>query len=421
LILNAKISPQAAIFGAGKSGQAARRLALAQGFDVVLFDEAGHGERDVFAETDVERFDRFVFSPGFAPSHPWRRLAVRSGKPCQSEVAFAAPCWKGRLIGVTGTNGKTTLTQLLANAFREAGHDSIAAGNIGFPLSDAVLQETANHGSSYAVCEISSFQAELTEGLGLDGLLWTNFAEDHLDRYGTMEAYFNAKAELFRSLKPDRPCVVGPDLVPWFERFGRPIDKAVVATAQTDNLEALSDQSVFRRPPQSNNFILAEHFWKLIGSHHEALIRSADSFVLAPHRLSVIAEKGGVRFWDDSKATNFHATLAALEAVDGPVVWIGGGQAKGGDLEAFGRAVAGRVEAAVLYGEVAPRLERAMADVLFSVDHRALFEDAVVRAYEIARRIGRSSVLLSPGFSSFDQFDSYAGRGKSFKSIVLGL
>jgi UDP-N-acetylmuramoylalanine--D-glutamate ligase len=415
------MSESIAIFGAGLSGQAARRLAQVRGCDVVLFDEAGRGDSEVFDEADVKGFDRFVFSPGFAADHPWRTLAERAGGCCQSEIAFAASCWKGKLIGVTGTNGKTSLTELLANAFREAGFDSVAAGNIGFPLSDAVLLNEVNHDAACAVCEVSSFQAELAEGLELDGLIWTNFAEDHLDRYRTMRAYFDAKAQLLKCLKPGAPAVLGPGLVPWFETFGLPFDDRCVVSADPAVLEHVSGQSVFQTPPQSENYLLAKRFWERVGVPEDPLIRAANSFALSPHRLSMIAEKGGVRFWDDSKATNFHATLAALDAIDGPVVWIGGGQAKGGDMEAFARAVATRVEAAVVYGEVGPRLAAALTAVHPRVELRALFEQAVVKAAEFARGTGNASVLMSPGFASFDQFESYAARGKSFESIVLSL
>jgi UDP-N-acetylmuramoylalanine--D-glutamate ligase len=511
-----------AIFGAGQSGQAARRLAKSLGDSAVLFDQGGQGDATVFSAEDIERFDAFVFSPGFAADHPWRLQVVESGRPCLSELAFAAPHWRGSLIGVTGTNGKTTLTKLLADALagvavkeiglnvacplvadhepsrmadasaaplprpalalrepqglepacrepvelaetasEHATFQALAVGNIGYPLGDAVLCD-ANQPGAYAVVEISSFQAELSQELRLDGLIWTNFAEDHLDRYADIGAYFTAKAQLLGCLKSGACCVVGPSVVPWLEQGqflaggtwkrlpGAPLrDQAAGSriyiksprtkscigieppnrtppggeTAQeaTTLLEQLQADSVFRRSPNSENFNLAAAWWTQSGLPGVALIRAADRFTPAPHRLALVAECGGVRFWDDSKATNFHAALAAIESVGAPIVWIGGGRAKGGDLEAFAQSVGAGVAVAVLYGEAGGALAGAMREMPMRVVQHDRFADAVRAAAEIAAAIDGATVLLSPGFASFDQFDSYSDRGKLFRDVVLGL
>lgn len=409
-----------AIFGAGLSAQAACRLAESQGIEVVVIDEAGSGDQCTFDRSDLSRFDCFVFSPGFSLEHPWRVLAEGSTVPCVGELAFAARFWAGSIVAVTGTNGKTTLTKLLERALNLAGHDCVAAGNIGYPFSDAVLSDV-NHPGAYVVLEISSFQAELAEGLELDALLWTNFAEDHLDRYCSMASYFEAKARLFDCLKLDGICVVGPQVAYWMEGQSLGFDACVVAYEDADLLPSLDARSVFHRFPYSENFSLAAEYWWLSGESLEVLAEVGNSFQLAPHRLDVVAERDGVRFWDDSKATNFHATLAALESVGRPVVWIGGGRAKGGNVEAFALEVAGLVDAAVLYGEVAGRLEDAFAGGLSSVHKYARFEDAVRAAAELASAWPEANVLLSPGFASFDQFSSYGARGKSFTDTVLSL
>lgn len=409
-----------AIFGAGLSGQAASRLAQAEGLEVVLFDEAGRGERSVFDVEDVSAFGGFVFSPGFAAGHPWRDLVEASGAPCLSELAWAAGFWQGRIIGVTGTNGKSTLTALLDEAFRQSGQTSVAAGNIGYPLADAVLSN-ANTTEATAVVEISSFQAELAGELELDALLWTNFAEDHLDRYASMECYFAAKARLFDCLKEGGTCVVGPGVAGWFDRFGQPPAACMVADSETALLAQLSPESLFRRSPNSENFLMAATFWHSLGLPTAPLVEAANAFRLAPHRLALVAEAGGVRFWDDSKATNFHAALAAVQSVARPIVWIGGGRAKGGDVEAFAREIAPHIDAAILYGEVAKRLANALDGVLESVDVHRPFAEAVASAAEIAASMPAANVVLSPGFASFDQFDSYGARGKNFADMVLSL
>jgi len=409
-----------AIFGAGLSALAARRLALAEGRQVVLIDEAGRGDRTTFEAGDEAEFASCVFSPGFAADHPWRVLAESSGIPCLGEIAFAAAHWKGRIIGITGTNGKSTLTALLDKALRHSGYASVAAGNIGYPFSDAVLSDS-NHAEAYAVIEISSFQAELADGLQLDALLWTNFAEDHLDRYACMGRYFAAKARLFDCLKQDGICVVGPQVAHWMASMRKSFDACTIAYEDLSILSQLSPDSVFKHYPYSENFSLAAELWWWMDKQSSLLIEAADTTTLAPHRLTVVAELGGVRFWNDSKATNFHAALAALESVDPPIVWIGGGRVKGGDVEAFAEEVGKHVDAAVLYGEVADRLARALGGSLDSVHVRPRFEDAVIAAAELAAEIPNSNVLLSPAFSSFDQFTSYDERGKSFTDTVLSL
>lgn len=409
-----------AIFGVGLSGRAALRLAKAHGFEGTLFDEAGKGDADKFDSEDAATFDRFVFSPGFAAQHPWRLLAEQTGKPVQSELGFAGEYWKGQIIGVTGTNGKSTLSRFLAEALQAAGKQAVVAGNIGQPLSDVVL-DAENEVSSYAVCEISSFQAELTEGLKLDALLWTNFAEDHLDRYETMTEYFMAKAGLLECLKDEAICVIGPEVVYWFDLLKKPFGRAVVAFEDSALMRRLKPQSVLARLPYSEDFSLAAEFWWSTGLPEEALLQAANDFKLAPHRLDIVREREGVTFWNDSKSTNFHSALAALKAVPRPIVWIGGGRIKGGDLEAFADKLSQHIEAAVVYGEVATRVAEALENRLDKVQSVPNFNDAVLTAAKLANTMAPSHVLLSPGFSSFDQFDSYETRGKSFNSIVLSL
>jgi UDP-N-acetylmuramoylalanine--D-glutamate ligase len=387
---------------------------------VVLIDEAGEGDQATFESSDLERFECFVFSPGFAAEHPWRILAEASGSPCLSEIAFAARYWDGKVIGVTGTNGKSTLTALIDKALSISGHVSVAAGNIGYPFSDAVLSE-ANQSDAYAVLEISSFQAELLDGLLLDGLLWTNFAEDHLDRYGSMSRYFRAKASMFNCLKRNGLCVIGSQVAHWMASQRKAFDGYTIAQELADLVHQLAADSVFQRFPYSENFSLAAELWRLMDQPSGALIEAANSLALLPYRLDLVAKCGSVRFWNDSKATNFHATLAALRSLDRPIVWIGGGRAKGGDVEAFAQQAGGQVDTAVLYGEVAERLAKALKGSLESVHVYECFDHAIAAASELAAKIPHANVLLSPGFSSYDQFDSFDARGKNFNDTVLSL
>ncbi|MEC8332841.1 MAG: UDP-N-acetylmuramoyl-L-alanine--D-glutamate ligase [Verrucomicrobiota bacterium] len=414
------MSASYAIFGSGISAQGARCLALSNGFKVVLFDESGKGDRMDFRFEDLSKFDAFIFSPGFAADHPWRVLVEASGLLCLSELAFAARYWKGRIIGVTGTNGKSTITKLLVEALKVSKLTSIAAGNIGYSFSEAVLSNS-NFPEAYAVLEISSFQAELIDGLKLDALLWTNLAEDHLDRYATINDYYEAKSRLLQCLKKRNFCVIGPQVSDWIDHMNEEFISCILKDKSTNLDCKLCQESIFRYSPNSDNFLLVAKLWSLMNKSPDSLVEAANSFVPAPHRLNKIREIEGVKFWDDSKATNFHATLTALQSFKGPVVWIGGGRSKGGNIQAFIKKVVQQVDVAVLYGEAADCIVASLGSSPASVHVYPLFEDAVLAAAKIGFSIPNANVLLSPGFSSFDQFKSYEERGKSYTRIVLSL
>lgn len=408
-----------AVFGAGVSGQSAHSLAVGLGLEVRLFDEGGQGDASEFNEPLLKDFDAFVFSPGFAANHPWRVLAEKSSKPCYGELGFAASHWRGPLIGITGTNGKTSLTSLIFQALKAADIRSVEAGNIGVPLSDCILSDI-NNNETYAVCEISSFQAELTRGVQLDGLIWTNFAEDHLDRHASMEDYFAAKRKLIECLRPGAPAFLGTSV----RDFDASVDNlpgVSVVEAYSNQTEQLDSESPFRNYPQSANFAMAVALWHHFDWPMESLIHTANEFQLAAHRLSSVAEWGGVCFWNDSKATNFHAVLSALEAIQGTIYWIGGGSYKGGDLGAFVHAAAANVRKAFLYGSVAEEMADHLRKTEYPFELHIDFIEAVRAATVAALEDKPSIVLLSPGFASFDQFSGYVARGDAFINTILKL
>lgn len=409
------MSERVAVFGAGISGQAARLLAEKLGHEVTVFDQKSV-DYARFDPTDSGAWDRFVFSPGFAADHPWRRAAESTSVPCQSEVAFAAAHWKGRLIGVTGTNGKTSLTRLLTESLQCAGQSAVAVGNIGQAFAE-IAAGPANLDATWAVCELSSFQAELPEGLQLDGLIWTNFAEDHLDRYPDLDAYFQAKANLLGCLREGAPVALGCSVRRLLAETGRFYPECPAPQPPIQ----LPVHSPFAGRPQSENFALASQLWNALGFNSGPLIETAQTFKLDPHRCALVGTVAGVEFWDDSKATNFHATEAALQRMRGPVFWIGGGAAKGGDVDGFVRRIAPQMQAAFVYGAVGEQLRESFDHTTCPVTLTDRFEAAVHAAAHAAFEAAPAVVLMSPGFASFDQFLTYSQRGKSFISIVLGL
>lgn len=415
-----KMRLRVAILGAGLSGQSAYRLVCTQGHLGSLYDQAGGEAATDFNSACTAEYDIFILSPGFAATHPWRQIAVSSGKPCYSELGYAAQYWKGKLYGITGTNGKTTLTQLLTDAFCRDGKTAIAAGNIGYPLSAAVLS-ASNIVDGCAVCEISSFQAELTTGLALDGLLWSNFDQDHLDRYTTMSEYFSAKAQLLTCLKPDAPCLLGEQVKPWIKSFKGLVAQRFRFISDIPDFTELTEDCVYRKSPHSKNLALVGAFWQELGGSRAALLQAANCGQLAPHRLQIVATQAGITFWDDSKATNFNAAIAAIDALTGPIFWIGGGSSKGGDIHAFAQSLAGKIEAAFVYGSVRDELAAALTAVGQPVEVFSDFRAAVSAATQAAQQNAPAQVLLSPGFASFGQFRSYSERGKCYISKVLSL
>ena len=413
--LRRRLARPAAVLGAGVSGAAVAEALAAGGFASVIYDEKG--DNRVFGPEEAARHDLLVYSPGFPQAHPWLLAARRAGLPCLSELDFGALLWTGPAVAVTGTNGKTTLTEFLAFAFKRASLDAVACGNVGLPLTS--LHRTASTGSFLAVVEVSSFQAEDLRHFTPEAVLWTNFDEDHLDRHGDLETYFRAKFKLIERMMPGGILVVGESVAAHARRFGIELPESVIVATRAEAAPAVPAGSPFDSWPQLENWAVAVAYWRARGLPLRVLEESARIFRLAPHRLRKVAEASGVEFWNDSKGTNFHAVLAALAQFSVPVRWIGGGKWKGGDLRRFAENVAPLVDSAWLIGETAPELERHFLSLGRPVRRFDSLQDAVLAAAKDAP--APTVVLLSPGFSSFDMFRSYAERGVVFERAAAAL
>lgn len=410
-----------AIFGGGVSGQGVRALLAKLGSpDSVTYDAKTAPTRE-FDSAVAAQHGLVVFSPGFAPNHPWLVTARAAGLECLSELDFASLFWRGQVVAITGTNGKTTLTEFLAHALRATGHEARAVGNIGYPFSQFVADVdgvTLGAADKIAVCEISSFQAETLRHLRVKATLWTNFAEDHLERHLDLESYFAAKWPLVACTAPGA-FFAGDSVQRFAKTIGRPLpERAAVATENQPSDPGLVD-TIFATYPQRENFILAAAWWKETGLVVADLYAAARTFRLGRHRLAKIAVCGGVTYWNDSKATNFHAVEAAIAGFDAPVILIAGGKAKGGDIGAFARRIAPRVRHACLIGETAPDLAGALAPIAAAHTRCASLAEAVRLATSLA--VPGGNVLLSPGFASFDQFRNYEDRGDQFERLVAQL
>jgi len=372
-----------------------------------------------------------VPSPGVPEAHPVYRLAAGAGVPVRSEVELAGAAAARRglpLVAVTGTNGKTTVTTLVAEMLSAGGVPALAAGNIGRPLIDAVHDEDVD----VVVAEVSSFQLRFTETFRPRVAVFLNVAEDHLDWHPTFDDYVAAKARIFANQAGDDLLVFNAD-----DEHVAAAAKAAPARSTAFTLRRRSGS--WRRhggrllrpdgaplvavadlarsgPHDVANALAAAAAAAELGASDDAVRQVLTTFSGLPHRVTPVGQSGGVTFVDDSKATNPHAALAALAGFD-PVVLVAGGRNKGLDLGVL-RQEAGRIRAVVAIGEAAGEVEAAFAGL--RPVHRAVsMAEAVRLGAELAEP--GDTVLLSPACASFDWYTSYAARGDDFAREVRAL
>ena len=305
-------------------------------------------------------------------------------------------------MAVTGTNGKTTTTELLGAIWREAGLPVALAGNVGTPLASLVgeLDEATT-----VVCEVSSFQAEDSEAFAPDTALLLNVTEDHLDRHGSFDAYREAKLRVFANQTPEQVAVVPPGVeVPGAGRrveFGAlPLPAEEIRLRGAHNLE---------------NAMGASAAAIAAGVPEAAVAAALRTFPGVPHRLEEVGSVNGVLYVNDSKATNVSSALRGIEAFEGGVHVILGGSLKGGGFEGLRDAIASRCVAAYLIGEAAGQLEQDLAGTVPL--HRSGDLATAMEAAAAAAQPGEV-VLLSPACASFDQFRDYEERGERFRALV---
>jgi UDP-N-acetylmuramoylalanine--D-glutamate ligase len=397
-------------------------------------DFAGELRTGAFTPALLEGVDLLCISPGLSLQEDVVRVALARGLPVVGDVelfAWHVRAHSGtRVLAVTGTNGKTTVTALAGHLLRTAGLEVEVAGNIGPP----VLQALAARARSPAawVLELSSYQLETTWSLEPEAAVVLNVSEDHLDRYAGIEAYAAAKARIFmgrgvqvlnrdnwRSLGlglPNRRRVTfGLDAPVSEEDFG--VIGGVLHEGSQGLLPAVD--LAIHGSHNVANALAACALVRTLGLPRESLAGGLASFRGLPHRLQRLRERRGVVWYDDSKGTNVGAALAALRGLGRPAVLIAGGEGKGQDFAPLAPVVARHARAVLLIGRDAPLIERALADGDVPLERCASLEDAVARAAALAR--GGDAVLLSPACASFDMFRDYRHRGEVFAAAVAAL
>jgi UDP-N-acetylmuramoylalanine--D-glutamate ligase len=373
---------KALVYGLARSGRAAaERLD-----DPVLVDRSLGNEDDLSL---LEGVDVVVKSPGVPGDKPLVVAARGRGIPVWSEVELGYTLLPGaRFVGITGTNGKTTTAELLGAIFREAGRDVAVAGNVGTPL-------TAVRRADWVVCELSSFQLEDVHAFSCEVAVLLNLEPDHLDRHGSFEAYRDAKLRVFERARVK--------IVP------RGLGLEGIEFSAGDDLPA---EPLLRGAHNRENAAAATAAARGAGIDDVHIAAALRTFPGVPHRLEVVGEREGVRYVNDSKATNVAAALRALAAyADEPVHLILGGSPKGEDFRPLAAAVGLNVRSVHLIGAEAERLGELIAG-----DRDGTLEAAVAHAAELAAP--GEVVLLSPACASYDQFENFEQRGEAFRRLA---
>ncbi len=434
--------------GLGASGAAAARLCAARGARVTVTDSRPAAAlaavlatlpADVVPELGGHRpatflaQDLIVLSPGIPPL-PEIAAARAAGVRITGELELASRFVEAPIVAITGTNGKSTTTTLVGEILAGTGRPVFVGGNLGVPLAEAVGTPPAAAGGALVV-EVSSFQLETAETFRPLVAVFLNVTPDHLDRYDDLRAYAAAKARIFAAQEASDFAVVNAD-DPLVEELARGAPSRVVPISTRRILTEggwiepgalclrLPGGRVERYPTalpglvgrhNQENALAATAAARLAGASPEVARAALLAFRPLAHRMELVAESGGVAYFDDSKGTNVGAVVAALSGFPRPVVLIAGGRDKGGSYAPLAEALRGSARGAVLIGEAAARIEEALAPVV-PVARAATMEEAVARAAALARP--GDAVVLSPACSSFDMFRNYEHRAEVFRAAV---
>ena len=431
-----------AIVGAGLSGSAAALLLASEGAQVTVLDSAedknllkstldnlrAHDVRVICgpaADHDSSEYQWVVLSPGIDPASPLGRNFSSRKVETISEVELGWRFCEMPVIAVTGTNGKTTTTELLAQMLNACGQRTIACGNIGKPLSEVAREKQL---FDVLTVEVSSFQLEAIRTFRPSISLWLNFAPDHLDRYRSVADYRAAKLRIFENQTEQDVAVVNaaealPKIRPrriTFSAYSNRADFRLSEGAiiyENQPVLRLSDTKL-RGLHNIENLMATLAVGVARGLAFAQMVPALHDYEPRPHRCEFVRELNGVEYVNDSKATNLDAVEKALAAQTKPMVLIAGGKDKGLTFDPLRSLVKEKVKSAVLIGEMAPSIKRSW-DGAVNCDLAISLADAVERARGLATP--GDVVLFSPGTSSFDMFKSYSDRGDQFRALVQAL
>jgi UDP-N-acetylmuramoylalanine--D-glutamate ligase len=444
------------VVGLGKTGVSLAKFLHAQGAQVTVTDHkskpelstqleqlgdlpvkldlGGHAPKTFLAQ------DLVILSPGVPSALKIFDYARSQGIKITNEFEFITQFIKEPVIALTGTNGKTTTARLIEACLNESGISCWVGGSMGVPMTDYLR---LGQKAQVVIAEVSSYMLELCETFNPMNILFMNLAENHLDRYRSMEDYVNAKRRIFKNTNQATTSILNADdnavvelardpavqrgrifyfsrkatLEPQIMNIGGAVNIGKEIRVRTGpEIETYDISQIKMRGKHSiENIMAATLAAREHGASHAAIQKVMNTFTGLPHRLEYVRKVGGVQFFNDSKATNVHAVLRALDSFDENIILIAGGKDTNLSYEALRGVVKRKVKTLILVGEAKERINRDLGD--FSETFLiGTFEEAVLIAYQKSR-IG-DIVLLSPGCSSFDMFDSFEERGDYFKEII---
>lgn len=442
------------VFGSGKSGIGAAELLGQVGACPVLYDgnpdldkeavlhkTASIKETDIYAgelpEEVQKNLDLAVLSPGVPTDLPLVKGFYEQGLPVWGEVELAFRTGKGRVLAITGTNGKTTTTALLGKIMQDAEDSVFVVGNIGTPYTSKALEMTED---SVTVAEISSFQLETIEKFAPQVSAILNITEDHLNRHHTMEEYIRVKELIVKNQKAEDVCVLNYE-DPVLREFGKNIVPRTVYFSSERRLEKgifLENGQIILRTEDQEIFLVKTEDLKLLGKHNfenvmaaaamayyagvsvESIRKSICEFTAVEHRIEYVTEKNGVVYYNDSKGTNPDAAIKGIQAMNRPTWLIGGGYDKGSSYDEWLNSFDGKVRSLVLIGQTKENIRDAAERL--GVCSCILCEDLREAVKVCAEKAQPGeAVLLSPACASWGQFDNYEQRGDCFKEYVKNL
>jgi UDP-N-acetylmuramoylalanine--D-glutamate ligase len=448
------------VVGLGRSGTGAARLLNALGADVCVLESGVSPElaeraanlqaegisvqlgKPLSLSSFVPPPQKVVLSPGIPFNHPVMDQLRDQGIAVVGEMEVA---WDGfsdvPWIGVTGTNGKTTVTSLVGHLLQHAGLDAPVCGNIGSSAAELALSRRGSNRPAWAVVELSSFQIEAAPSVAPSIGIWTTLTPDHLDRHGSVNNYRSIKASLLHRSSIQILNANDPDLCAHANEWPRAL--WVTAGAKEQLPTAINPQiwicggylqnkngplfpaSALAMPGRHNlqNLVIATAAALEVGLNAKQIELGCRSFPGVPHRLELIHNYDGISYYNDSKATNYDASLVALLALDSPLVLLAGGRAKRGEPSQWLKALEQKAKAVVLFGEATPTFNELLGASGYTgrIERRASLDQALPLAAQLAKELGANNVLLSPACASFDQYGNYEERGEHFRELVKAL
>lgn len=426
------------ILGAGESGIGAALLAQTKGMEVfvsdagniatpykkelvahhIAFEERQHSQDIILAADEV------IKSPGIPDSAPIIQIIQQAKIPIIAEIELASRYTQAFLIGITGTNGKTTTTHLIYHLLKKAGRNVAMAGNVGTSFARKVLENR----NDYYVLELSNFQLEGMSTCKLAIACLLNITPDHLDRYqGQMEPYIQAKFRILKNMTTQGHFIYNqadPAIQTYLQQHStspcqhHPVSIQQHGTGVDDCFSLLATSDFKLQGPHNGcNALVAIKVAQILGIDAKKIQATLTTFTGIPHRIEQITEIGGVNFYNDSKATNVEATYAALMSFKKPIIWIAGGKDKGNDYTALQSLVKVRVKAIICLGKDNTKIIEAFRQAIAPIQETQHVEEAVAMALALAQP--QDVVLLSPACASFDLFKNFEERGACFKQAVL--